>query len=76
MTVSNSLAKIKENPLLLRFVVGETIPEGDGFCSPLPTRTRQCVCEHARHVFINGAVHLALPIMISCLNEMEVGLGL
>jgi len=35
VTVSTSLAKIKENPLLLRFVGGETIPEGDGFWKEL-----------------------------------------
>ena len=35
VTVSTSLAKIRENPLLLRFVGGETIPEGDAFWKEL-----------------------------------------
>lgn len=35
VTVSTSLAKIKENPLLLRFVGSQTIGEGDKFWSEL-----------------------------------------
>ncbi|CAI8033480.1 Dymeclin [Geodia barretti] len=39
VTVSTSLAKIKENPLLLRFVGSEKVAEGDGFWKELLTFT-------------------------------------
>ena len=39
VTVSTSLARIKENPLLLRFVGTEPVAEGDGFWRELLTFT-------------------------------------
>ena len=39
VTVSTSLAKVKENPLLLRFVGNVTVAEGDGFWKELLTFT-------------------------------------